>query len=346
MEDRLKTASGYQLDNICLQVNVAIQNDEGEYIDAKNWYDKYGHPPITKRSLVKYTINSSQKQFTAFRLHSQIPNYTALIFQNGSMMIVGVKDKNQIAACVEQTARQLADAISRNIILSRVQTVNIVVSFSFPPLNFSNLQCFFKNNSVPFIHNPHTFPGLFLKVMIPKHSILNNQSIFDFYNTHRRVQDYRMITVLLFQVGKVVLLGTQGEQDWHVAHKMLTALFREVSAFSFNNNYYWGNKIKVKCLDSEIKLFYYYDGDEDDDYDFSLETLVENGASGFSPTLDWFTQVCFLLGGKRDTSSRVNSTVVSATKDYDSGKMYQELGVNFTDHFHRLNKAIATITYQ
>ena len=221
------SASDLDLVNVCLQVNVAIENEEGVFVDAKKWHEKSGQPPIVKHLLFKNTINSSQKQFTAFRLHCQIPNFSALIFQNGSMMIVGVKNKDKIIECVRMTTLQLADAINKNVVLTKVQTVNIVASFSLPPLNFINLRHFLLNNYVPFIHNPHTFPGLFIKVMIPKHSIPDGQSIFQFYQTNENVQDYRMITVLVFQGGKVVILGMQGEQDWYVAHEMMTALFSQ-----------------------------------------------------------------------------------------------------------------------
>ena len=355
--NRRLSASGHQLDNICLQVTVAIENKKGEFVDAKKWQEMYNRLPIVKHRLFKHTINSSQKQFTAFRLHYQNPNFSALIFQNGSMMIVGVKDKERIIDCVKMTTLHLADAINKNVMLTKVQTVNIVASFSLSPLNFTNLQFFLNNNSVPFIHNPHTFPGLFIKVMIPKHTIPEGQSIFDFYHTHNQVQDYRMITVLVFQGGKAVILGTQGRQDWHVAHEMITALFEKVSAQSFNakklerNRIDYNKKIKIKIFKEEgvsldpasqqvvkEELFY----DEDEDFDVPV-----NSHQPKTPSLTWFTKVCFLLGGKRGKEQQQQQPHQQHYFDHDEDKdynnLYRDLGHDLKDSQHQLNKTIACI---
>ena len=355
--NRRLAASDHQLDNICLQVNVAIENKKGEFVDAKKWQEMYNRPPIAKHRLFKYTINSSQKQFTAFRLHCQIPNFSALIFQNGSMMIVGVKDEGLIIDSVKMTALQLADAINKNVMLTKVQTVNIVASFSLPPLNFTNLQFFLNNNSVPFIHNPHTFPGLFIKVMIPKHTIPEGQSIFDFYHAHHQVKNYRMITVLVFQGGKAVILGTQGKQDWHVAHEMITALFEKISAQSFNanklerNRIDYSNKIKIRIFkeggvpyDSAsqqvVKQELFYDEDED----FHVLINSETYHQPKTPCLTWFTKVPFLLGGKRGKEHQhyFDREVNDEDEDYNNN-LYRDLGHDLKDSRHQLNKTIACI---
>lgn len=223
--------SAVRLVNICVKVEGAFrdrQNPE-EWLLSKKIVERYKHMPINKVLLNRYTINSSLKQFTAYRLYFADPSFSALLFENGSIMIVGVKDKDRIIDCVMESLQNMADAIKTDIALYKVKTVNIVTSFNLFPIDFRKFQEYLKINNNPFIYNPLTFPGLFIRVLVPKH-LLKTKKICQFYDKTEDMSQYRLLTVLIFHRGKTVTLGTQSEQDWIIAFEMLFALLINFTA--------------------------------------------------------------------------------------------------------------------
>lgn len=210
--------------NIIVRVKVAFR-DGNEWLIAKAFKERHGRMPINKSLLSEFTINSSLKQFTAYRLHFADPSFSALMFENGSIMIVGLKDRDKIIDCVDTSLKNLADAINTDIMIGRVSIVNIVTSFNLFPIDFKSLQEYLRANNKAFIYNPLTFPGLFLRINVPNY-IIKRRSIQKFYESSKAggCRDFRPIKVLIFQQGKTVMLGTQGEQDWIIAFEMLFAL--------------------------------------------------------------------------------------------------------------------------
>lgn len=169
-----------------------------------------------------------QSQFTAIRQFIEYPENTCLNFEKAIIMCVGIK--NYIKSSIENNLAKISNILQSDVRVVSSEVVNIVVSFRLPfGISFSKLKEFLNVNNIYYNNNNNTFSGFFVKILVPTKPINQNstRSFVDFYDQQLPVnhKNYRVVTLLLFNIGVVVILGNQGFQDWQVNYNLLKGFF-------------------------------------------------------------------------------------------------------------------------
>lgn len=249
------------VDNICLSVHLK--------------YDPMlGKKPIDGKKFVRVTSRSSQKQFTACKQRWNHPSSSVLVFVNGPVIIVGVREFGHAKYCAYRVGSLIADSIRSDVTLVRNQTVNIVTTFVLTKLDFSALETFAIKNNILNIYMKECFPGMFFPVLVPKHPLPNNMSVAEYYSWARQVLGARPkneeLTAsvfcrrkfLVFRTSNITILGACSQNDGDILYRMICA-----SLIHF---------VDKSLLTSEDVVFYR-----------KLQLNI--------PPLSWFTYVNFFL---------------------------------------------------
>ena len=192
---------------------------------ANGTRDKVYFPYVNRDLYHKNAQGYFQSQFIAIRQSTYYPKGTSLIFTNGIVMCVGIK--NNIKLSIENTLQKISNVLQTSILIKDISIVNIVVSFRLPfSLDFMKLKKFLDAHNISYTNNNNTFSGFFIKILIPIQP-LSGQTYYDFYQKRLPVnhEHYRVITLLLFENGVCSLLGNQSYQDWQIQPDILMGLF-------------------------------------------------------------------------------------------------------------------------
>nr|BDT62688.1 MAG: wsv303-like protein [Metapenaeus ensis nimavirus]GBG35494.1 wsv303-like protein [Metapenaeus ensis nimavirus] len=189
---------------------------------------------INRREMILSQRDTSQKQFTA--LKTSTGTYSALIFETGAVIVVGLQEPKLTKFCVTKVVNDIADTLAHPIRIRNVSIVNTVSTFNRFHLNFTRLSEFFNRHCVAYIYNPETFPGMFFKVRVPTRKLEKGETLGEYYAKVAAMRDnkqstfvikewLRVKTVLTFKVGKNTVLGECGQDDVSVISKLLFGLF-------------------------------------------------------------------------------------------------------------------------
>ncbi|AAK77818.1 ORF149, putative TATA box binding protein [White spot syndrome virus] len=207
---------------------------------------------INRARMVLSKRDTSQKQFTALKNRESF--FSVLIFETGSVIVVGLQDPSLTKLCVIKATTDIADILQKNISVANVSIVNTVSTFNRFHLNFIRLGKFFERNCISYSYNPETFPGMFFKLRVPAKPLLPGETIGEYYTKVAMMRDskdpnfkmsdwLRIKTALTFKVGKITVLG-EGESgcgDVSVVSKLLFGLF----------HYFMDNNIKMSPKEAQ-----------------------------------------------------------------------------------------------
>lgn len=194
---------------------------------TKSPNEKVYFPYIDRLMYHKRAQGFIQTQFIAIRQSTYHPENTSLIFTNGIVMLVGIKGSN-IKTAIENNVQKICNILQGPVLISESCVVNIVVSFRLPfHLDFLKLNHILTLHGITYSNNINNFSGFFVKILIPIKPLENNQRLCEFYDQMLPVthDNYRVITLLLFENGVCSLLGNQSIQDWQIQPRILMGLF-------------------------------------------------------------------------------------------------------------------------
>lgn len=216
----------FTTDNNCISVEVAFVDENGK---------PSSNCSINKDLLVRSMRETSQKQFTALKQREGYPPCSVLIFEKGSVIVVGLQDLRLAKLCILQVSSTICDSLDRPIALKRVDVVNTVSTFSMFKLAFVDLITFMNTYRLGILYVPDSFPGIFCKVLVPKRNLFPHETVASYYTdaairrdelgaAYKASDYFRGKTVLVFQVGKCTLLGAS-DCDIHNIFQMLYCFF-------------------------------------------------------------------------------------------------------------------------
>ena len=251
MEDLKKHIFNIELSNICCRAKIELLQHLYEVPEISHYLETYDKKIINNRKTrrlkkiisLKYAINHKDKRLLNFKQDNFFPyfnistynginfirpkfptvnvetnNSTSLYFEMGKIMIVGLKS---IEPTIKKSLQKIANATQKVIKLKELNLINMVANFKIPSsISFKKMILFFRKNNKFFYQNMSVFPGYFTKIFVPKESI-NMNDYKSYYESYREEKYYRLITVLMFMRGNIIILGNRDLQDFRIGQRML-----------------------------------------------------------------------------------------------------------------------------